>query len=288
MAEQTTEEKEECDPLRRFDYQRLSGVSSSSCISNCSSKRSRDGCSVLSDPRLSQLFHITQSLGKMADEFPEVCGERNINAEYPDQNKCKDALSELDKLNDDILRLTPGLRYSSMSDKRPSSSLGESCTPSPDLRGEEDIWKTRCIELEESLGRFRDQANRIRDILQIKLSDLENRVEDSESRADTAEQKVQILIRRLEEIDWTPSEISQQAETFQKLVMEKETIIKSLESEVESQDWVTNKLRELEEQNTHLKQQNAYCNQQMELLRAQLERMQEDRRTRDSLEVSFI
>ncbi len=29
------------------------------------------------------------------------------------------------------------------------------------------------------------------------------------------------------------------------------------------QDWVTNKLRELEEQNAHLREQNAYCNGQV-------------------------
>ena len=40
-------------------------------------------------------------------------------------------------------------------------------------------------------------------------------------------------------------------------------------------DWVTNKLRELEEQNQHLREQNAYCNEQMELLRSRLEKIQE-------------
>ena len=40
-------------------------------------------------------------------------------------------------------------------------------------------------------------------------------------------------------------------------------------------DWVTNKLRELEEQNQHLREQNAYCNEQMELLRTRLEQIQE-------------
>ncbi len=39
-------------------------------------------------------------------------------------------------------------------------------------------------------------------------------------------------------------------------------------------DWVTNKLRELEDQNAHLKVQNAHCNEQMELLRKRLEQLQ--------------
>ena len=38
---------------------------------------------------------------------------------------------------------------------------------------------------------------------------------------------------------------------------------------------MTNKLRELEEQNQHLREQNAYCNEQMELLRTRLEQLQE-------------
>ena len=47
-----------------------------------------------------------------------MCGEIIINAEYPDKNECKDALSELDKLNDDILRLTPGKSISRLKSKR--------------------------------------------------------------------------------------------------------------------------------------------------------------------------
>lgn len=40
-------------------------------------------------------------------------------------------------------------------------------------------------------------------------------------------------------------------------------------------DWVTNKLRELEEQNRHLRAQNDHCNEQMELLRQRLEQLQQ-------------
>ena len=73
----------------------------------------------------------------------------------------------------------------------------------------------------------------------------------------------------------------------------KDKLIEHLESEVEQQrqlrladakqveakaarikDWVTNKLRELEDQNTHLKAQNEHCNEQMELLRKKLEQLQ--------------
>ena len=61
-------------------------------------------------------------------------------------------------------------------------------------------------------------------------------------------------------------------------------------------DWVTNKLRELEEQNQHLREQNAYCNEQMELLRNRLERIQElgqecskaNSRRESTAEVGFV
>jgi hypothetical protein len=42
-------------------------------------------------------------------------------------------------------------------------------------------------------------------------------------------------------------------------------------------DWVTNKLRGLEEQNDHLKAQNNHCNEQMEMLRKKLEQLQDNR-----------
>ena len=40
-------------------------------------------------------------------------------------------------------------------------------------------------------------------------------------------------------------------------------------------DWVTNKLKELEEQNQHLREQNVHCNEQMDLLRTRLDQLQE-------------
>lgn len=128
----------------------------------------------------------------------------------------------------------------------------------------------------------------------IKLSELESRVVDAESRAENAEHQVRLMERRLGEVEWSPTEQSAKADEYQKAAFEKEKVIKNLEGEVESQrqqrlsdakqveakaarikDWVTNKLRELEEQNQHLREQNAYCNEQMELLRNRLEQLQE-------------
>jgi len=106
--------------------------------------------------------------------------------------------------------------------------------------------------------------------------------------------QVRVMEQRLGEVDWSPSERSARAEELQREAAEKERVIRSLEGEVESQrqqrlsdakqveakaarikDWVTNKLKELEEQNAHLREQNIYCNHQMELLRVRLAQLQE-------------
>ncbi|CAL4101039.1 unnamed protein product [Meganyctiphanes norvegica] len=93
---------------------------------------------------------------------------------------------------------------------------------------------------------------------------------------------------------------------------DKEVVISNLASQVEEQralrlqdarkveakaakikDWVTNKLKELEEQNTHLREQNAKCNVQLELLRGRLHHLsslhtdQRDRETEDSSRGSY-
>ena len=41
--------------------------------------------------------------------------------------------------------------------------------------------------------------------------------------------------RRLNEVDWTPTELSQRAEEFQTGLLEKDRLIQTLESEVEQQ-----------------------------------------------------
>ena len=76
-------------------------------------------------------------------------------------------------------------RYSAFSDSRMSMSTLEESTPSltsdkgwpPEGEGAKEMteggdelaWQERCMELEESLASFRDQANRIREILKEKV-----------------------------------------------------------------------------------------------------------------------
>jgi hypothetical protein len=47
--------------------------------------------------------------------------------------------------------------------------------------------------------------------------------------------QVRVMERRLNEVDWTPTELSQRAEEFQTGLLEKDRLIQTLESEVEQQ-----------------------------------------------------
>lgn len=123
------------------------------------------------------------------------------------------------------------------------------------------------------------------DELLNKLAELEQRVVEAEGRAVEAEDKVRIMEQRLAQRlvqgqDW---------DSGTNAVHEKDQAINKLETQVEEQrqlrlqearqveakaarikEWVTNKLRELEEQNQLLREQNQKCNHQLELLRNHL------------------
>ncbi|XP_058445741.1 uncharacterized protein CG43867 isoform X5 [Malaya genurostris] len=159
-------------------------------------------------------------------------------------------------------------------------------------------WQERCLELQLELHRSRNQAGRVRDMLREKLSELEQRVIEAEERADEAEDKVRAMEQRL--CDWPKSQSitgpagssnssggaaknnakpSGGSSTDPVKISQLETAVEE-QKQLRLQDarqvgakaakikeWVTNKLRELEEQNQLLREQNIKCNQQLELLR---------------------
>ncbi|KAK9307009.1 hypothetical protein QLX08_002604 [Tetragonisca angustula] len=161
---------------------------------------------------------------------------------------------------------------------------------------EELNWQERCLELQLELHRSRSQATRVRDMLREKLSELEQRVQEAEGRADEAEDKVRMMEERLVKGEYClstsgvgspphslPSTSGTQNDKIEDVHC---ACISKLETQVEEQrqlrlqdarqveakaarikEWVTNKLRELEQQNQHLREQNNKCNQQLELLR---------------------
>ncbi|XP_059087273.1 uncharacterized protein CG43867-like isoform X9 [Tigriopus californicus] len=336
-----------------------------------SGKRISARYSILSDPRLSQLFELSNQLEALADsievkpvtpipnptsnimESTQVVksngsktpnGNQPLLSPKPNGNfdiRYQRLVSSVDESNPDFggqgsdsatpdenpisLNSAPPSRYSIMSDMS-TSSQAESTTLGSTPSGHSllsdsliqsgigggldswmsysapnDVhlpisdsgWQERCEELESSLQKFRDQAQSIRELLKEKLSELEQRVVEAETRADDAEDKVRVMEQRLNEVDWTPNEESEPGDIIPPVFVEKDRLIRNLETEVEQQrqlrladakqveakaarikDWVTNKLRELEEQNQHLKVQNAHCNEQMELLRKRLEQLQ--------------
>ncbi|XP_044579175.1 uncharacterized protein CG43867 isoform X3 [Cotesia glomerata] len=157
-------------------------------------------------------------------------------------------------------------------------------------------WQERCLELQIELHRSRSQATRVRDMLRQKLSELEQRVLDAEGRADEAEDKVRMMEERLVKGEYSLStsgvgspahSLASTSGTQNDKIEEVHcACISKLETQVEEQrqlrlqdakqveakaarikEWVTNKLRELEQQNQHLREQNNKCNQQLELLR---------------------
>nr|XP_012149028.1 PREDICTED: uncharacterized protein CG43867 isoform X6 [Megachile rotundata] len=161
---------------------------------------------------------------------------------------------------------------------------------------EELNWQEKCLELQLELHRSRSQATRVRDMLREKLSELEQRVLEAEGRADEAEDKVRMMEERLVKGEYClstsgvgspphslPSTSGTQNDKIEDVHC---ACISKLETQVEEQrqlrlqdarqveakaarikEWVTNKLRELEQQNQHLREQNNKCNQQLELLR---------------------
>nr|XP_032518579.1 uncharacterized protein CG43867 isoform X4 [Danaus plexippus plexippus] len=133
-------------------------------------------------------------------------------------------------------------------------------------------WQERCLELQLELHRSRHQATRVRDMLRDKLSELEQRVLEAEGRAEEAEDKVRAMEQRLCEwpagAEGAPKAISRlegQIEEQKHLRLQDAKQVEAKAARIK--EWVTNKLRELEQQNQQLREQNDRCNQQLELLR---------------------
>ncbi|XP_032788772.1 pleckstrin homology domain-containing family H member 2 isoform X2 [Daphnia magna] len=154
-------------------------------------------------------------------------------------------------------------------------------------------WEERCLELEMSLQRFRDQAGKIRGLLREKLAEMEARVVGAETRAEIAEEKLRIMEQQLADSPWNPlSESTTGSPGVHQTSVKERDVINRLEDQVDEQrkmrlndakqveakaakikEWVTNKLKDLEEQNQHLREQNQKCNEQLELLRSRLRQL---------------
>ncbi|XP_062253908.1 pleckstrin homology domain-containing family H member 1 [Platichthys flesus] len=159
-------------------------------------------------------------------------------------------------------------------------------------------WQKRCIALEMQLLRFRLQAGKIRELLAEKMLELEQRVTESDQRAESAEKQIHVMEEKLKSANIQTSESeSSLYRKYQELtgqVQQKDAAIKRLEMQLEKQiivraqeakvieekaakikDWVTFKLREMEQENQQLKMSNLKQTEQIMLLQVKLQSLLE-------------
>ncbi|XP_034000357.1 pleckstrin homology domain-containing family H member 1 [Trematomus bernacchii] len=159
-------------------------------------------------------------------------------------------------------------------------------------------WQKRCMALEMQLLRFRLQAGKIRELLAEKMQELEQRVIESDQRAESAEKQIHVMEEKLKSANIQTSESeSSLYRKYQELtnqVQEKDAVIKRLEVQLEKQilvraqeakvieekaakikDWVTFKLKEMEQENQKLKMANLKQTEQIMLLQDKLQALLE-------------
>ncbi|XP_028294442.1 pleckstrin homology domain-containing family H member 1 isoform X2 [Gouania willdenowi] len=159
-------------------------------------------------------------------------------------------------------------------------------------------WQKRCVSLEMQLLRFRLQAGKIRELLAEKMQELEQRVTEADQRAESAEKQIQVMEEKLKsanvQTDELDSSLYKKYQDLTSQIQEKDVIIKRLEMQLEKQilaraqeakmieekaakikDWVTFKLREMEQENQHLKMTNLQQTEQILLLHDKLQSLLE-------------
>uniref|UniRef100_A0A7N8X6N8 Pleckstrin homology domain containing, family H (with MyTH4 domain) member 1 n=1 Tax=Mastacembelus armatus TaxID=205130 RepID=A0A7N8X6N8_9TELE len=155
-------------------------------------------------------------------------------------------------------------------------------------------WQKRCIALEMQLLRFRLQAGKIRELLAEKMQELEQRVTEADQRAESAERQIHVMEEKLKSANIQTSEsessLYRKYQDLTSQVQEKDAAIKRLEIQLEKQilvraqeakiieekaakikDWVTFKLKEMEQENQQLKMTNLKQTEQLMLLQDKLQ-----------------
>uniref|UniRef100_A0A3Q3DFW0 Pleckstrin homology domain containing, family H (with MyTH4 domain) member 1 n=1 Tax=Hippocampus comes TaxID=109280 RepID=A0A3Q3DFW0_HIPCM len=155
-------------------------------------------------------------------------------------------------------------------------------------------WQKRCVALEMQLLRFRLQAGKIRELLAEKMQELEQRVIEADQRAESAEKQIHTMEEKLKSANvqsrGSESLLNRKYQDLSARVQEKDATIKRLEIQLEKQivvraqeakiieekaakikDWVTIKLRELEQENQQLQEANGKQTQQIRLLQDKLQ-----------------
>ncbi|XP_051941465.1 pleckstrin homology domain-containing family H member 1 isoform X2 [Hippocampus zosterae] len=159
-------------------------------------------------------------------------------------------------------------------------------------------WQKRCVALEMQLLRFRLQAGKIRELLAEKMQELEQRVIEADRRAENAEKQIHTMEEKLKSANvqnrGSESLLNRKYQDLSARVQEKDATIKRLEIQLEKQivvraqeakiieekaakikDWVTIKLRELEQENQQLQEANGKQTLQIRLLQDKLQALLE-------------
>ncbi|XP_075879299.1 pleckstrin homology domain-containing family H member 1 isoform X3 [Nelusetta ayraudi] len=159
-------------------------------------------------------------------------------------------------------------------------------------------WQERCVALEMQLLRFRLQAGKIRELLAEKMQELEQRVMEADQRAENAEKQIHVMEEKLKSANIQSNESESTAQRkcrdLSCQVREKDAAIKRLETQLEKQisvraqeakiieeksakikDWVTVKLKEMEQENQQLKAANLQQTEQIMLLQDKLQALLE-------------
>ncbi|XP_056151824.1 pleckstrin homology domain-containing family H member 1 [Lampris incognitus] len=159
-------------------------------------------------------------------------------------------------------------------------------------------WQKRCVALEMQLLRFRLQAGKIRELLAEKMQELEQRVIEADQRAESAEKQIHVMEEKLKSANVQTGEseslLYRKHQDLTNQVQEKDAAIKRLEMQLEKQilvraqeakiieekaakikDWVTLKLREMEQENQQLKRSNLKQAEQILLLQDKLQALLE-------------
>ncbi|RWS30649.1 uncharacterized protein B4U80_00178 [Leptotrombidium deliense] len=151
-------------------------------------------------------------------------------------------------------------------------------------RSENIDWFQRCINLELSLQQLRNNSNKIRQAFIDKVSSLESKAQEADGKVRLLEIQNSLLQERLM-MSTSKQRSSPEFQQLQQTVEEKEKVISKLENEIAEQkklrlqdakqveakaakikEWVTSKLKELEEQNELLREENKKFDERLKIL----------------------
>ncbi|RWS02986.1 uncharacterized protein B4U79_10459, partial [Dinothrombium tinctorium] len=157
--------------------------------------------------------------------------------------------------------------------------------------GDRIDWFQRCINLELSLQQLRNSSNIIRQKFVDKVSSLESKAREADNKVKLLEIENSLLQERLmmNMSKQRSLQSSPELQQLQQKMEEREKVISKLESEIEQQkklrledakqveakaakikEWVTCKLKELEEQNEFLREENSKYNERLKMLQMRL------------------